>query len=156
MLMDKPMRKLAIGALAAAQLAAAPAGAASIDGGAQSRLGVFTGAQVRIPLGGARSAEPRVSLGIAPTVRTERFDGAGTTRIGEGLQLSLEGGRPVEFNLAGTRLDRLAPGEQGPEGPRSGVTTLGWVAIGVGAVAAVTIGAYVVLREGVVCGPNEC
>jgi len=133
------MRFFAAGALVAAQLLAAaqPAIAAELDRGEQTRMGVFGGLQVRMPIGGARSESPRVGLAIAPTVRSERLDGTSRSRIGEGLQLGLGASRRAELSLAGTRIDRLGIAPQGhtPDGRRAGVSTLGWIGIGVGVAA---------------------
>jgi len=154
------MKKIVIAALVAAQLVAGqPAVAATMGQREQARLGVFSGLTVRIPLGGPRADAPRASLGIAPTVRSERADGASRTMIGEGLQLSFTPDRPAELNLAGTRLDRLGFGPRAEEttsGARNGVSTLGWVGIGVAGVALRTVGAYALLREELECGPHEC
>src|SRR5687768_1693087 len=127
------MRSSVLSLLVAAQfmLAAQPALAAGLRSGEPTRIGVFTGVQLRVPLGGARAETPRASLGIAPTARSEQLDGSTRTRIGEGLQLSLSPNRPVELNLAGTRLDRfrLGPDGQVPDGQRAGISPLGWVGI---------------------------
>jgi hypothetical protein len=155
------MRSFALSLLVASQLALAaqPAlAAARLGPGEQTRVGVFTGVQVRLPLGGSRAQAPRASLGVAPTARSQGLDGAGRTRIGEGLQLSLTPNRPVELNLAGTRLDRLdmAPGGQTPDGRKAGISPLGWVGIGVGTVVVLAGGFYIWLREESKCGPMEC
>ena len=152
------MKKLVIAALVSAQLTAAqPALAAAPGPGEQTRIGMFGGVQLRLPLGGSRAEAPRASLGIAPAVRSEGIDGFGRTRIGEGLQLSLQPNRPVELNLAGTRLDRigLAPGGQTPDGERAGVSTLGWIAIGVGATAVVLVVAASLCAADHDCLPSE-
>src|SRR5687768_15520629 len=138
------MRSSAFWLLAAAQLtlAAQPALAAVPAPDEQTRLGIFSGVQIRLPLGGSRAEAPRASLGIAPIARSQGLDGPGRTRIGEGLQVSLQPNRPAELSLAGTRLDRLgmAPGERTPHGERAGVSTLGWIGIGVGALVVVAGG----------------
>jgi hypothetical protein len=152
------MKKLTIAALVAAQLTAAqPAGAAGFGSDQSTRVGVFAGAQLKLTLGGSRAEAPRASLGIAPTVRNQSFDGSGRTRIGEGLQLSLEPNRPVELNLAGARLVRigLAPGEQAPGGHRAGISTLGWAAIGVGVVAVTVVVLFESCKNGDICGTDN-
>jgi hypothetical protein len=77
--------------------------------------------------------------------------------IGEGLQLSLTPGGPLELDLAGTRLDRfrLAPGGATSGGPRAGISTLGWIAIGVGATAVVLVTATAICLESSGCIPDD-
>ena len=156
---ENNVKKLVIAALVSAQLSAAqPAFAAQLGVGQQTRMGVFAGAQLRLPLGGSRAeAAPRASVGIAPIARSQSLDGASRTRIGQGLQLSLQPNRPVELSLAGTRLDRLglAAGGQMPDGQRAGVSTLGWIAIGVGATAVILVGAVALCMEDSECNPSE-
>ena len=154
------MKKLTIAALVATQLVAGqPAFAQDYGSAAQTRLGAFAGVNVTVPLGGSgASAEaPRASLGIAPIARSQRIDGSSRTVIGEGLQLSLTPHGPVELNFAGTRLDRfrLTPQGQTPEGRKSGVSTLGWIAIGVGATAVILVGAVALCMEDSECDPSE-
>jgi hypothetical protein len=155
------MRSMMLSLLAAGQLTlgAQPALAASLGPatGDHTRVGVFAGAQVKLTLGGARPEAPRASLGIAPTLQSQRIDGASRSRIGEGLQLSLAPNRPVELNLAGTRLDRLGVrrGGETPDGPKSGVSTLGWVGIGVGVVVVAAGGFAFWLHEAMECGPSD-
>ena len=153
------MRSSVLSLLVTAQfiLAAQPALAAGFDGAEQTRLGTFVGAQVRLKLGGSRAEAPRASLGIAPIARSQGLDGESRTRIGEGLQLSLEPNRPVALNLAGTRLDRLGlgPDGQAPDGPRTGISTIGWIAIGVGVTAAVAVSAFSYCMSDTHCGANE-
>ena len=153
------MRSMIFPWLVAGQLAFAttPAFAAGLAPGEQTRVGVFTGFQLNVPLGGSRAEPPRASLGIAPLAHSQGLDGAAQTRIGEGLQLSLEPDRPVTLNLAGTRLDRLglAPGAQAPEGQRAGISTLGWVGIGAGALIVVAGGVAFWFHEAMECGPSD-
>jgi hypothetical protein len=155
------VKKLVIAALAATQvMAGQPALAAALDAGTQTRVGVFAGAQVRIPLGGCgpRAQAPTAALGIAPIANSQRPTGETQMRIGDGLQLRLQPDRPVELAFAGNRLDqfRLARGGQTPDGPRSGVSTLGWIGIGVGVVAVGFAGFAWWLAEESECGPSEC
>jgi hypothetical protein len=152
------VKKLIIAALVSAQLIAAqPALAAGFEGAEQTRIGVFTGVQLKLRLGGSRAEAPRASLGIAPVARSQGIDGTSRTRIGEGLQLSLQPNRPVELNLAGTRLDRLGLGPDGkaPDGPRAGISTIGWIAIGVGVTAVVVVSAFSYCMSDTRCGANE-
>jgi hypothetical protein len=85
-------------------------------------------------------------------------DGAGRTRFGEGLELGIAQDRPLELSLAGTRVDRIgiAPGGTTPGGPRAGVSTLGWVAIGLGATVLVVAGAgYLWLEDALDCREDD-
>ena len=154
------MRSFMLSVLAAGQLllGAQPALAATLGPGEQTRIGAFGGVQVRLPLGGSRAEAPTASLGIAPVARSQGIDGTGRTRIGDGLQLSLQPNRPIELSLAGTRLDRLGlnPGGQTLDGPRAGVSTLGWVGIGVGALVVVAGAVGFWFHEAMECGPGEC
>ena len=152
------MKILASAALVAAQLLVAtqPALAAELGRDEQSRMGMFGGVQLNVPFGGPRAEGTRASLAVAPVMRSQRMDGAAATRIGRGLELSF-GARQPELRLAGTRLDRLDTlgGAAGPNGRRANITTLGWVGIGVGAVALVLGGAYLWLDEALDCDPGE-
>jgi hypothetical protein len=154
------MKKLVIAALISAQLTAAqPAFAAALDSGTQTRMGVFAGAQVRIPLGasGPQARAPSAALGISPITNSQRPTGETQMRIGDGLQLRLTPDRPVELAFAGTRLDRfrLGPDGQAPGGQKSGVSTLGWIAIGVAATAVILVGAVALCMEDNECNPSE-
>ena len=154
------VKRTVIAALVAAQLVAGqPAFAQEVGNGPQTRVGMFAGVSVSVPIGGSRdrAEASRASFGIAPTARSERIDGASRTVIGEGLQLSLTPNRPIELNLAGTRLDRfrLTPGVEAPGGPRNGVSTLGWIAIGVGATAVILVTAAAICLDDNECNPSE-
>ena len=154
------MRSFMLLLLVAGQLtlAAQPALAGGFESGERTRIGMFGGVQVRLPLGGSRAEAPRASLGIGPVVHNQDINGVGRTRIGPGLELRLGPDGPAELSLAGTRLDRLglAPGGQTPDGRKAGVSTLGWIGIGVGAVVVLTGGFYYWLSEEMECGPGEC
>ena len=154
------MRSLMLSLLAAGQLAIAcqPALATEIEAGEQSRMGMFGGVQLRLPIGGeARAQQPSLSLSVAPMMRSQRADGAAATRVGQGFELSLAARRP-ELRLAGTRLDRLdtLTVGNGRDGRRANVSTLGWVGIGVGALALTLGGFYLWLDEAMECDPGEC
>ena len=97
--------------------------------------GAFAGARIRLPLGGANTAQPRAVLTIAPTYRSTSTDGEVRTRIGEGLAFGLAPDRGPTVTLAGVRADRalgLAPGGQDASDTRIGLSTGGKVALGVG------------------------
>ena len=132
------MIKRMIAALAAAQLAAAPAAAPAaelIDGaGAEaSRAGAFAGVRLRVSLDPEPSERVRAGLVMSPTTHGLRRDGSARMRIGEGLEFGLSERRSAEVSLAGRPVSEI-----GPEAERSHVSTVGWVAIGVG-VAAVAV-----------------
>jgi hypothetical protein len=82
---------------------------------------------------------------MAPTLRSASSDGRVQTRFGEGLELGFGRSRQgVALSLAGRPLtgsDRNLPQN------RVGVSTLGWVAIGVGAVALILVAATVTCQE---------
>jgi hypothetical protein len=155
------MRKLLIAALVAAQTTAVapPAFAAELADHAApggQRQGAFAGARVRIPLGSAK-AKVRAGLTVAPMRQGRASDGSLRTSFGQGLELGLgETGKPA-LSLAGQRMDRLALGPNGkaPEGKRAGVSTLGWVAIGVGFVALVLVALVAACSADDDCPPSE-
>jgi hypothetical protein len=92
-----------------------------------------------VPLG-VKQAKVRGGLVVASLVQGRRVDGSIRTRFGEGMELNLAGAKGPEVTLAGKRVSQLAQGQKGPEGAKSGVSTLGWVAIGVGVVVVVGVG----------------
>jgi len=154
------LKKFIIAALVSAQVLTAPPAFAQEYGSAPStRLGMFAGVTVRVPLGGSgeRAEAPQAALGVAPMARSQRLDGSSRTVIGDGLQLSLTPNRPVEVDFAGTRLDqfRLTPGSETSGGQRSGVSTLGWIAIGIGATAVIVVGAAAICLQDSDCIPDE-
>lgn len=156
------MRKLLIAAVVAAQIAgvAPPAFAAELAdqaGPAGQRQGAFAGARIRIPLGSAKATRVRAGLTVAPLRQGRAADGSLRTTFGQGVELGLgETGRPA-LSLAGTRVDRLSLGPNGkaPEGARAGVSTLGWVGIGVGFVALVFVALIAACSADDDCPPSE-
>jgi len=132
------MKKLTMIALVASQLAtAAPAGAAElIDSAGQdtTRMGSFAGARIRISLDREPRERVRAGLTIAPTALAVRADGAARRRIGEGVEFGLSDRRGPSLSLSGRPVSELAEGPRGPDGRRQNVSTVGWVAIGVGVV----------------------
>jgi hypothetical protein len=138
------MKKLTIAALVAAQLASvAPAPAADlIDTREQesTRTGSFAGARLRISLDREPRERVRAGLTIAPTTQSVRADGATRLRIGEGLEYGVTDRRGPALALAGRPVRELAEGPRGPDGQRKNVSTLGWVAIGVGVVVVGFVG----------------
>lgn len=154
------MKKLMIAALLAAHApAAAQPGTADFAPARETGTGAFAGMRVRVPLGGnPADRQLRAGLMVAPTLHSRRADGGTRTRFGEGLELGLHQDRPLELTFAGTRVDRLgvAPNGTAPNGRRAGVSTLGWVAIGAGAVLVVGLGvAYLWIDDALDCDPGD-
>ena len=113
----------------------APAIGASYDN-ANIRPGTFAGVRLQMSLGGKSSRKARAALAIAPT-SSRISDGAIIqTWIGEGIALNL-GSRPT-VTLAGVRADQALGlvSKQGLESDqKQGLSTGGWIAVGVGAAA---------------------
>lgn len=127
------MKKLLIAALLAGQiLGAAPVAAQTYSPVRDAGTGTFSGVRLRVPFGGPAREQVRAGFTFAPVARTEHLDGRVRTRIGEGLEFGFNGRGPAQFSLAGTPVSQLVQGRAGPTGERRGVSTLGWVAIGVG------------------------
>ncbi len=129
------MKFVAVGALAVAQiaLAAQPALAAELprdSSAGATRVGSFVGARVRVPLGATRE---RPHAGLAFTA-TQRSGETGTLRFSKGMELGLAGDDKVRLSIAGRPVSQLRQGGAGPEGRKLGVSTLGWIGIGVGVV----------------------
>ena len=110
------------------------------------RPGTFVGARLRVPLGSQRASSPRAALTIAPTQSRISQDGMIRTGIGEGFALNFTRGSKPSLTLAGVRADQALGLQQGRSvgGTRLGVSTGGWVAIGVGVAA--LVGGLVVLN----------
>lgn len=129
------MRKLMIAALLAGQAATPAVAADLVDTRSENvRQGAFAGARLRISLD--REARERVRAGvtIAPTRHDVRSDGTARLRLGEGLEFgATERGAPA-LTLAGQPVRDLAA-PVGPAGTSRNISTIGWVAIGVGVVA---------------------
>ena len=130
------MRRIVVAATIAAELAAAPAAAADLVDDRSivaQQAGSFSGARIRIALGGGeREGRVRAGLVMAPTLRSEAADRRGSLRFGEGIELGFDQDRPFALSIAGQSLT----GDQArrTSGPRAGVSTLAWVAIGTGIV----------------------
>lgn len=152
------MKKLTIAAVLAAQMltAAQPALAADLTDTRAQRTGAFAGFRLRLPLDGEAGRQPiRAGLTVAPTFQTESRSGEVRTRFGEGLELGISGDRPVRLSFAGTPVSRLAQGPAGPDGQRAGVSTIGWVAIGVGVVAVTLFALYGLCGSGEICSTDD-
>ena len=151
------MKKFLIAALISGQFlgAAAPAFAQSFAPLRETETGTFGGVRVRIPFGGAAREPMRAGLTFAPTTRADYQDGRVRTRIGEGLEFGVVGREPLQFSLAGTPVNRLVQGRSGPDGRRMGVSTIGWIAIGVGASLVILVAATAICASDSDCLPSE-
>ena len=92
--------------------------------------------RVRIALGSGSSERVRAGVALAPALR-QRDDGASRLRIGEGVEYGIVGRQPAGMSVAGYRVGGT---QRSPDGRRQNISTLGWVAIGVGTVVVVGIG----------------
>jgi hypothetical protein len=153
------MKKLTIAALVAAQLLGStqPALAADLAEARTQEAGMFAGFRLRVPLAGEQNRQPvRAGLALAPTVQSRAMNGGEVrTRFGEGLELGFNGRQPVALSFAGTPVSRLAQGPAGPDGHKAGVSTLGWVAIGVGVVAVSLFALYGLCGSGEICSTDD-
>jgi hypothetical protein len=151
------MKASIIAALVAAQitLSAQPAFAAELvrDGAsAPGQAGAFAGARLRVPLGGGRE-KPTAGLALTSTLRSGT---SGELRFAKGAELGLSGkDSRIQLSLAGTPVSQLAQGGRGPQGRKQGVSTLGWVAIGVGALVLVVVAATAICLSDNDCVPSE-
>jgi hypothetical protein len=143
------MKLSALAAFAVAQLilAAQPAGAAGLDQISDVRTGTFAGARIRLALGG-RPEDRGVRAGVtfAPTLHSQTLSGQSRTRFSEGVELGFAGGRPLTLSVSGRPVSHLLPGGQEPEVERRlGVSTMGYVAIGVGVAA--LVGGFILYQD---------
>ena len=144
------MKKIAITALIVAQTASPAAAAELIDARADSvRPGAFAGARLRISLDSGPRERVRAGLTLAPTRHVLRTNGSNRLRFGEGVELgSGERGGP-QVLVAGQPIRHVVEGGGAPEGARSNMSTVAWVAIGVGVLA---VGAFLLYG---LCGSGE-
>lgn len=148
------MHNSIVGCIAAA-LIATPAQAADQT---DARLGTFVGAQLKMSLGGASKAKPSARLAIAPTQSRFSGDGMIRTRIGEGIALDFASDTKPTLMLAGVRADTaLGLRSQGQvnSDDKLGLTTMGWVGIGVGSVALLVGGLYLYGQHLQDCEDND-
>ena len=124
------MKFVTLGALIAAHIAcSAQAAELPRDSSAEpTRTGSFAGARLRVPLGAAKE-KPHAGLAFTATQRT---GDTGTLRFSKGMELGFSGDDKVRLSFAGKPVSRLKPGAAGPDGRKLGVSTLGWIGIGVG------------------------
>jgi hypothetical protein len=150
------MRKLLIAGIAAGQIVAAaqPAVAAELNQdrmSAPNQVSAFAGARLRVPLGGGRE-KLRAGLALTSTLRS---GSTGELRFARGAELGFSGGESaIRLTLGGTPVSRLAQGRTAPEGRKLGVSTIGWVAIGVGALAVTYFALFSLCRDGEICGDD--
>lgn len=139
------MRRLLIaGLVAAAQVlpAAQPAMAAELHQdrtGLPNQVSAFAGARVRVPLAGGRE-KPQAGLALTSTLRG---GATGELRFAKGAELGFSGDEKLRLSLGGRPVSQLASGGRAGAGRKLGVSTLGYVAIGVGVVVVATLAAGV-------------
>ncbi len=152
------LKSLLVAALVAAQIgaSAAPARAAEIvasDPPGSHRTGTFVGARFRLPLDGERR-QPRATLTAAPTLHSVQPTGERRLSIGNDVEFGVEG-EELRSDLAGQPVSRLIDGGDSPGGPRSNISTVGWVAIGVGILVVATFALFESCRAGDICGSDR-
>ena len=152
------MKKPAMAALIAGQLVTAmPAHAAELaatEHPGSQQIGTFVGARVRVPLAGAGRERTRVALTAAPALHALQTSGQRSVRFGQGLELGNRGNR-LQLSYAGRPVSRIVAGATAPDGERRGISTLGWVAIGVGVLAVVVVSAAAICISDSDCIPDE-
>ena len=138
----KAIMPAALAAMLASQsVAAAPETAMLFT---DHQRGTFVGARLRLPLGN-KTEKP--SLGLAFT-GMERGK-TGELHFSRGLELGLSNDHRLNLSVSGKPLNTLRPNltqhsGQVPHGQKAGVSTVGWIAIGVG--AALIVGTAVVYQ----------
>ena len=152
-------RKLIL-SLVLASLLATPGQAVTPADQVDFRAGGFVGARLRLPLGKRAEERPLVGLAIAPTLSRISNDGRVRTAVGEGLALNFGRSAKPSLTLAGRpAAEALGLKSEGKAetGQKLGISTVGWVAIGVG--AAVLVGGAILVAPWIRCetDPNvEC
>ena len=156
------MKKLMIAALLSGQFltAAAPAAGAELDRDASPQMGAFGGLRVRLPLdGNVQQRQLRAGLALAPTLHSRAINGETRMRMGEGLEVGVTGRHPVRVMLAGQDVRRLGAAQQTEEEEEErggGPSTLGWIAIGAGALILVTaVAGFIVVDDILDCDSGE-
>lgn len=145
------MRALVAVSLVAGQFLGAnsPVYAASFDrpGPVEVEAGGFAGLRLRLPLTGP-TAKLRVSMTVAPMFRSANTDGRSVLRFGDGLGVGFSPGEAARVSFAGRPLSAFSPrSEELDKRNANGVSTLGWVAIGVGAAALLYVAAFAACQE---------
>jgi|RhiMethySRZTD1v2_1073278.scaffolds.fasta_scaffold279825_3 hypothetical protein len=121
------------------------------------RPGTFVGA--RLTIGGKTGRRPSAALTIAPTQDRISSSGMSSMRIGEGIALNLTPGAKPTLTLAGVRADTalgLQRDRDLDSDNKVGISTGGWVAIGVGSAALIFGGLYLAADHIADCDEGEC
>jgi|tagenome__1003787_1003787.scaffolds.fasta_scaffold20903583_3 hypothetical protein len=129
------MRK-SLGLVAAVSLALPAQAHEWADQTTGRHTGAFVGAQFKMAFHGRKVEAPRASLGIAPAFSRVSTHGV-HTNIGDGLALSITRGAKPNLTLGGVRADTalgLTRDGHAAANGKLGVSTGGWIAIGVGTV----------------------
>ena len=116
-------------------------------GPARHNAGAFAGAQLRLSLG-AKRPQASAGLALAPMSRSSRNDGQVRLLIGQGLNFGMVDGHAPTLNLAGKPLKqvvRAAQGQAEKEEKDGGISTVGWVGIGVGVLVVGAVVGYAIL-----------
>jgi hypothetical protein len=98
--------------------------------------GAFAGARLRLPFGGGEKA--RAGFAIAPMQRSWE---SGRVGLGSGVEVGVTRRGKLEFGAAGRSL------HLGQKQHKSGISTIGWVAIGAGAAALLYVGLFTLCQE---------
>lgn len=134
------MRKV-VASIVAANFLVAPVHAADWhDQTTDIREGAFVGARLKISLGASRKAKPQAELAIAPTQSRISDHGFVRTSIGEGVALRLSPKAKPSLTLAGVPVNSalgLKPQGEVDADHKLGISTAGYIAIGVGVAALV-------------------
>ena len=141
------MKRMVIASLVAAQLVAVqPLAAAQLieDRVAAPERGGFVGARLRLPLG-TSDARPRLGLAAASMTRSRE---TGALGMAAGVELGVSAAGSFQLAAGGRT---IAMDQQ----KRAGVSTLGWVAIGVGTLLVVTAIAAASFAELIECDDDE-
>lgn len=146
------MKIIVAAALCAVQaVSASPAWAADLTAGdvaAPRQLSAFAGARLRMPLGGGET--PQAGLALTSALRN---GATGQLRFAKGAELGFSGDdAAIRLMLAGTPASRLTQGGTDPTGRKLGVSTVAWVAIGVGVLAVAAFSVLQLCADGEICG----
>jgi hypothetical protein len=68
------------------------------------------------------------------------------------MELRLSGAPKPQLALGGRPISELAEGGTGPDGRKLGISTIGWVAIGVGLAAVIVFALGKACADGEICG----
>lgn len=122
-----------------------------------ARPGTFVGA--RLTIGGKSGGRPSAALTVAPTRNSISHGGMPSMKIGEGIALNLTPGARPTLTLAGVRADTalgLRRGLSVDSDKKLGVSTGGWIAIGLGTAAVIVGGLYLAADRIADCDEGEC